>query len=210
MLNTEVIVHPRLHHIGLLTGNLARLVDWYHVVLGMRAVYAGENPTGAPPGTPPAHLKAAFLTNDEMSHRIAAVEVPGLTRDPERSRHQRLQHVAFEVSSLDELLGSFARLKKLEILPRFSVDEGAQIGLYYDDPDGNSIEINCSNYPDRWAAIEHMQTSPDFARRALGTEIDPSKMIVAREAGATAWDLHMRASQGEFAPEVAFNPASML
>ena len=197
MLNTETIVHPKLQHIGLLTGNLPRLVDWYQKVLGMRVVHASANPTDAPADSPPSLLKAAFLSNDEISHRFAVIEVPGLTPDPERSHHQRLQHVAFEFGSLVELLGAYARLKALDIIPQFSVDEGPQTGFYYEDPDGNSIEINACNYPERWAAIEHMQTSPDFDRKPLGVFVDPDKMIVALEAGASPWELHKRAWQGE-------------
>ena len=139
-----------------------------------------------PPAVPLPASKAAFISNDEISHRVAVIEVPGLTADPERSKHRRLQHVAFEFGTLDELLGSYARLKTLGIVPQFSVDEGPQTGFYYEDPDGNSVEINVCNYPERWAAIEHMQTSPDFNRRPLGVYVDPDKMIAAREAGAHA------------------------
>jgi catechol 2,3-dioxygenase len=210
MLNTETIVHPKLQHIGLLTGNLPRLVDWYQKALGMRVVHASANPTDAPPGSPPSHLKAAFLSNDEISHRFAVIEVPGLTPDPERSHHQRLQHVAFEFGSLAELLGTYARLKALDIIPQFSVDEGPQTAFYYEDPDGNSIEINACNYPERWAAIEHMQTSQDFDRKPLGVFVDPDKMIVAREAGASPWELHKRAWQGEFEPKTPFDPTKIL
>src|ERR1700693_2829449 len=77
-------------------------------------------------------------------------------------------------------------------------------------PDGNSIEINVCNYSERWAAIEHMQTSADFDRRPLGVFVDPDKMIVAREAGATPWELHKRAWQGEFAPAGQFDPSKLL
>ena len=210
MLNTETIVHPRLQHIGLLTADLARLVDWYRTVLGMRPIHVADNPTDASVDSPSARLKAAFLSNDEVSHRIAVVEVPGLTADPERSRHRRLQHIAFEFGALDELLGSYARLKALGITPSFSVDEGPQTAFYYEDPDGNSIEINVSNYADRWAAIEHMQSSPDFARRRLGVDVDRDMIIAAREAGATPWELHKRAWRGEFAPAKPFDPLEVL
>jgi catechol 2,3-dioxygenase-like lactoylglutathione lyase family enzyme len=210
MLNTETVVHPKLHHIGLLTGNKERLLAWYQKVLGMRSVNDVDNPTGAPAGSPPSLLKSAFITNDEFSHRIAIIEVPGLTLDPDRSKHQRLQHIAFEFGTLDELLGSYARLKALGIVPQFSVDEGAQIGFYYEDPDGNSVEINVCNYAERWAAIEHMQTSPDFARRPLGVFLDPDKMIIAREAGATPWEVHKRAWLGQFEPAKPFDPTTML
>ena len=210
MLNSETVIHPTLQHIGLLTGNLQRLVDWYKLVLGMRAIHTADNPIGAPVSNPASHLKAAFLSNDEMSHRFAVIEVPGLVADSERSKHQRLQHVAFEFGTLDELLGTYARLKALGIVPQFSVDEGPQTGFYYEDPDGNSIEINVCNYSERWAAIEHMQTSAEFDRRPLGVHLDPDSMIAAREAGATPWELHKRAWQGEFAPAKPFDPTKLL
>jgi len=66
------------------------------------------------------------------------------------------------------------------------VDEGSQTALYYNDLDGNSVELNVDNYRDSWTSIEHIQNSPDFARRPLGVFIDPDKMVAAREAGASA------------------------
>lgn len=210
MLNKETIFHPKLQHIGMLTGDLPRLLDWYQKVLGMRMIHESENPMGAPAGSPPSRIKAAFISNDEMSHRVAIIEVPGLAADPERSQHRRLQHVAFEFGTLDELLGTYARLKALGIVPQFSVDEGAQTGFYYEDPDGNSVEINVCNYPERWAAIEHMQNSPDFDRRPLGVFVDPDKMIAAREAGSAAWEVHKRAWQGEFVPANPYDPGKLL
>jgi catechol 2,3-dioxygenase len=95
-------------------------------------------------------------------------------------------------------------------VPAFPVDEGSQIGFYYNDPDGNSIEINVSNYGEHGPRSKHMQTSPDFARRPLGVDLDPEKMVAAREAGATPWERHKRAWQGEFAPAKPFDPTTML
>ena len=37
--------------------------------------------------------------------------------DPDKAHHQRLQHFAFEYRTLDDLLGTYARLKELGILP---------------------------------------------------------------------------------------------
>ena len=34
-MNTEIIVHPKLHHYGLITANLNDMIDWYQKVLGM-------------------------------------------------------------------------------------------------------------------------------------------------------------------------------
>jgi hypothetical protein len=39
-------------------------------------------------------------------------------------RHARMQHVAFECETFDELLGTYARLKGLGILPLWATDHG--------------------------------------------------------------------------------------
>ncbi len=110
--------------------------------------------------------------------------MPGLIRDPQRSHHLRIQHIAFELNSLDDLLGTYVRLKRKSIVPVFSVDEGPQTAFYYEDPDGNSVELNVNNYTDHWAALDHMQNSEAFAKKPLG--MDPDKLVAAREAGASA------------------------
>src|SRR5271165_1964131 len=98
-MNTETIIHPRLQHIGLTTSRLQPMLDWYKTVLGMRLIHLSNNPTEAENGPP---LKAAWLSNDEANHRVALINIPGLTDDPERSRHHRLQHIAFEFRTIDE------------------------------------------------------------------------------------------------------------
>ena len=61
------------------------------------------------------------VSNDEVNHRIVFFEMPGLVVDPDKPRHARLQHVAFEYETLDDLLGTYARLKGLGILPGHGV-----------------------------------------------------------------------------------------
>ena len=46
-----------------------------------------------------------------------------------------------------------------------------------------------------------MRVSPGFA----AAPFDPDKMIVARKAGASPWELHERAVAGEFAPTERFD-----
>jgi len=154
--------------------------------------------------------KVPPASNDEVNHRLAFVEVPGLTADPDRSRHKRLQHVAFEYPRIDDLLGTYVRLKRLGIQPVLAADQGLQTAFYYKDPDHNIVELNVNNYGDEWTATEHMKTSPDFAANPMGAYDDPEKMIAARKTGATPWELHERVHTCEFAPAQPIDPRILL
>ena len=107
-------------------------------------------------------------------------EMPDLAPDPDRNKHPRLQHSAFEVHNFDQLLGTYLRLKGLGILPIWAADHGMATSFYYQDPDQNIVEINVNHYGDEWEATEHMKTSTLFAR----VYVDPEKMVEARKKGA--------------------------
>lgn len=138
----------------------------------------------------------AFLSNDEVHHRIVFFEVPGLSADREKVCVPRVQHIAFEYQTFDDLLATYARLKGIDILPVWAADHGVGTALYYKDPDENIVELNVNNYANEWAATEHMKNSPSFVQ----IDVDPEKMIAARKGGASPWALHERAFAGEFAP----------
>jgi len=199
-MNTEVIIHPKLQHYGLTTSNLDAMIDWYRKVLGMTVHHRSEARGGAQRGPFSA---AAFLSNDEVNHRIVLFEVPGLAADPERHHHTRVQHIAFEYGKIDELLGSYARLKSLGILPVMAADQGIQMVIYYADPDQNIVEVNVNNYGNEWTATEHVKSAPSMAVMAF---FDPDKVLAARKAGASHWELHQRAAAGEFQPATPFDP----
>lgn len=198
-MNTQFIVHPKLQHFGLTTSNLDAMVDWYRKVLGMGIHHRAALPPIARGRAP--FSGAAFISNDEVHHRMVFFEVPGIVPDPDRGRHPRMQHVAFEVQNFDELLGTYARLKGLGILPVWAADHGMATAFYYQDPDHNIVEINVNVYGSEWTATEHMRTSAVFAR----VFVDPDKMLAARKAGASPWELHERAMAGEFSPSKPFD-----
>ena len=206
-MNTEIIVHPKLQHFGLTTANPDAMIDWYRKVLGMTINYRSAAPAGAR-NVP--WLSTAFVGNDEVHHRVALFEMPGLVADRDKRRHPRVQHVAFEYETLDDLLGTYARLKGFGILPALAVDEGLQTAFYYLDPDQNAVELNVNNYGNEWTATEHMKTLPSFAERPIRPFVDPDKMIAARKAGASPWELHERAFAGEFAPTKPYDLSALL
>jgi catechol 2,3-dioxygenase len=42
----------------------------------------------------------------------------------------------------------------------------------------------------------------------MPAQVDPEKMVAAREAGASPGEIHQRAAAGEFAPAEPFNPGA--
>jgi catechol 2,3-dioxygenase len=201
------VIRPTLHHFGLTTANLPAMKDWYAKVLGMTANHETPAPDGAA-ALPP--MRACWVTNDGANHRIGIIALSGLTADPERARHHRLQHVAFELPTIDDLLDTYARLKSLGIEPVLTADHGASTAFYYEDPDRNSVELTVDNFGDWEKSSEYMRTSPQFAANPMGTYVDPDKMIAARAAGVSVQELHRRGYAGEFSPLKPMDPRVLL
>ena len=78
------------------------------------------------------------------------------------------------------------------------------MSIYYEDPEGNVVEINFNNYGTPWTATEFLRT----ANPGMPAQIDPEKLVEARKAGASPWEVHERAMAGEFAPAEAYDPTA--
>jgi len=189
-MNTEIIIHPKLQHCGLTTGNLDGMLEWYGKVLGMTVI----NRVAASAGSP--FKTVAFASNDDVNHRLSFFETPGLPIDGDKNHHARVQHIAFEYKTLDDLLGTYARLKNLGIPLLWAADQFIQTAIYYEDPDGNIIELNVNNFSDDWTVTEQLKDLPS----RLHINVDPEKMVAARKGGASPWEVHERAVAGKFAP----------
>jgi catechol 2,3-dioxygenase len=201
------IVHPTLHHYGLTTANPQPMLDWYAKVLGMMPVHQTTKPAGV---KSPLEARADWISNDEANHRIAIISFPGLTEDHERSHHKRLQHVAFEFPSVDDLLTAYARLKGQGIEPVLTTDTGATTAFYYEDPDRNIVELLADNFGDWTKSTEFMRSSLEFAGRPIGNFVDPDAMVAARAAGVSVEEVHQRAYAGEFPPSRPMDPRVLM
>ena len=123
---SEVVTTCRntgIHHVGLHATNPAASAEFYRDVLGMEIVggSAPEHPLGA----------TAFLSSrpNEESHEVALFANPAFA------------HTAFKVSSLAELRSFHARVVERGIPIKFTFNHGASFAFYFDDPDGNLIEV---------------------------------------------------------------------
>lgn len=151
--------------------NYRAMIDWYCRVLNARTVYASDFLT--------------FLTYDDEHHRIAIAHMPDL--QPRDGRRIGLDHLAFTYDSVDDLLATYRRLKDEGIEPFCPVNHGPTTSLYYQDPDGNRIELQVDNF-------EHMDDATQFMAEAfdanpVGILFEPDTMLAERNAGASAEEL---------------------
>ena len=183
---STTIIQPTLHHINLKTKHLQEMIDWYATVVGMTTNY--QFPGGA------------WLTNDAANHRLALLTSPQLSEDPDKLLHTGIHHSAFEYATMGDLLTTYTRLKALGIEPHACLDHGMTTSFYYEDPDGNSVELQSDNFATWQESSEWMRTSPQFASDPIGMPIDPEQMVAAHRDGVSFAELHRRAYAGEFKP----------
>jgi catechol-2,3-dioxygenase len=128
--NSEMI---GLCHVGLYARNPAALAEFYRDVMGMEIVGGSEasHPVGA----------TAFLSSrpGEESHEIAIFSNPVFV------------HRAFKVRSLAALKRFYDKIVERGIPIKFQLNHGVSIAFYFQDPEGNLIEVY-------WrTAVEHPQ-----------------------------------------------------
>ena len=185
------MIKPTLHHVTIKTNRLDEMVRWYGAVIGAECNFRGE------------HL--AWMTNDAANHRIALLGSPKLSDDKERRSHSGMHHTAFEYDTFDDLIDSYKRVAEKGIRPAFCLDHGLTCSMYYQDPDGNYVEIQSDNFGDWAKSTEFMRTSQDFATNPIGTPFDPERVHQAHKEGRSFAELQRGMRAGDFAPEGGFD-----
>jgi catechol-2,3-dioxygenase len=166
-LDVETTFKPRrFAHFVLLVRDLDASIDWYRTVLGMEIVHHAG--------------KLVFMTYDDEHHRLALAE-SGTGLEKTRGA-PGLDHVAYTLGSLGELLGTYKRLAARGILPAWPVNHGLTTSLYYEDPDGNRVEFQVENL-DTPEALRGYMESEAFAANPLGVGFDPEKLVERYERG---------------------------
>ena len=122
-----------LDHVNIFVRNAERSHRWYTDVFGLHTQDTMDHPaTGK--------LRAAFLSCDkDHAHDIALFEVGEDAPGPQKGQ-VGLNHVAWRMASLDDLAQMYERLKTMRV-PLSVRDHTVSIGVYFDDPDGNGLEV---------------------------------------------------------------------
>lgn len=182
------IVRPVFHHTTLATLKLDEMVEFYEKVAGLEPVY--YSPGGA------------WLTNDAANHRIALLALPGLKAPEDKGHTAGLHHTAFEYASFDQWLDNYIRLRDEGIVPFLNLDHGMTMSMYYQDPEGNGVEIQVDGFGDWSAGKEWMWASQEFGDNPIGVYFDPERIVGARASGLEFREIHRRARAAEYEPAV--------
>jgi len=178
LLDTDSIIRPgKFAHVVLRTRQISVLSDWYAMVLGAKTVFSSDF--------------AAFLTYDDEHHRIALLALPDVVDRPQNALG--LDHFAYTFDSLGDLLQTYKRLRGEGILPAWTINHGATTSMYYDDPDGNRVELQIDNFQTLEEANEFM-LSEVFEKNPVGVEFDPERLLERYEQGDPIEELILQGS----------------
>ena len=115
---------PHLGHVHLIVADLDRAIEFYTGLLDLSVTEQ--------------HGSYAFLSFGDRHHDLALQARPDASSQPPNSRG--LYHVAFELDT-PAALGDAAGWLDDEGITVQPVDHGISRSLYFDDPDGNGVEL---------------------------------------------------------------------
>lgn len=164
------------------------MVEFYEKVAGLEPVFHNEG--------------GAWLTNDAANHRIALLALPGLKAPEDKGHTIGLHHTAFEYSQFDLWLDNYERLAAEGIRPFLNLDHGMTLSMYYQDPEGNGVEIQVDAFGDWTKSKEWMWASEEFSDNPIGAHFDPGQLVAARNAGLAWEEIHRRCRAGDYLPAV--------
>lgn len=163
-------------HYGLRVRELATMIDWYQKFLDARI----EHDMGF----------GAFMTFDDEHHRMVIfADENTVEKDPNAAG---VEHVALGLPSFEALAAEYERLKAFGITPSLPVNHGFTTSLYYDDPEGNQIELSVDNFATKDECREWMKgekMAEFMAPPNFGDVFDPEEMVRLVKSGASQAEL---------------------
>lgn len=132
---------PTVGHVHLRVADLARGVAFYTEVIGLevQAYYKGTS---------------AFLSSNGYHHHIALNTWDSLGASPPPPGHTGLYHTAFLYPDRASLAAALRRVMAAGIEVTGAYDHGFSQSVYFNDPDGNGVEIYYDRAPEEWLRDE--------------------------------------------------------
>lgn len=117
---------PRIGHAHIKVRDLDHAIAFYTRYLGMRLRERVDD-------------AYAFLSGSELHHELALQNVGPDAPQPHPAG-TGLYHIAFEVPTRDQFIAAYQALRAGGV-PVATVDHYISWAMYFDDPDGNGLEI---------------------------------------------------------------------
>ena len=135
----------RVGHVVFNVSDVARSEKFYTELVGLQVAARRDN--------------AAFLTCGTQHHDIALFQAPGAPA-PSEAPVVGLNHVALQLSDRAALRARYDLLRERGVAVR-TTEHNVTLSIYFQDPDGNRIELFCDRYVD---GLEVMRTKGPMAR----------------------------------------------
>jgi catechol 2,3-dioxygenase-like lactoylglutathione lyase family enzyme len=186
----QPITRPVFHHFGIATTRNKEMEDWYREVLGFEVVSRPSFPLPS----------MTFVSNDVTHHRGSFLSPPTLKDNPDRLDYSRIQHMAWEYETIDDMLEAWQRVANLGILPVSCWCHAVSWSFYYKDPDRNTVEKTCPAWETHEEGLAYA-LSEAWEKNPNGIQVDPPQLIEARAKGVGLDELRERAMNSEYLPD---------
>jgi catechol 2,3-dioxygenase len=158
----------RITHIGLNVTDLRRSVDFYSNALGMKVMKSADG-------------RFATVSFGYQHHDIALIPARGANGGP---TPVGMNHFAIEVRDYCELVRFTGRLIDAGVAIERAIDHRTGVGVYFKDPDGNSVELWCENFPTMERAIAFgEEMTEEFEENHIGYPLDVQQLYRDYKAG---------------------------
>lgn len=167
---------PTFAHVVYRTSQVATMRAWYCALLDAHVVYEGHG--------------LCFLTYDDEHHRVALIE----SAEPLQRKATDAawtHHVAYTFPALGALLDRYVALAERGIEPATPIQHGVTTSFYYEDPDGNFVEMQIDNLPTPEAATAYMRGA-EYDADPRGPEFSAKDLLADFRAGVPTDELTSR------------------
>jgi len=162
-----VLARPsKLAHVVLRTSRFLETRNWYLTVLGAEVAFENDD--------------VCFLRYDDEHHRIGIINARDAS--PLDKHSAGVEHISFTFDQLDQLLGTYLRLKAKGIVPFWPIIHGPTVSIYYRDPNGVKVELQYDVLR-TLEDVDRFFAAGNYVENFMGVIFDPDDMIRRFDSG---------------------------